>query len=253
MTGEQKIISREDSADWLMDAHILGSRYKEEGDVRMTIRKNFAVQLNNLQDKLMELGGFTQQALRRSMEALETQNVELALEVMEDDARANMLEEEINDMAVWCIAQQQPVASDLRRIIGVIKIATAVERIADYAVNIAKSTIRIGDEPHIQSLDNIREMHRMLEEMLTLSLGAFQEEDIEKARRVAEMDDRVDDLYGETIRSYLSLNQTRPDTLPQVTQFAFVCRFLERGADHCTNIAENVYYLVTGKRYDLNS
>ncbi|KAB7709142.1 phosphate signaling complex protein PhoU [Bacillus aerolatus] len=219
----------------------------------MSIRKNFDEELQKLQGRLMELGDFTDNALTRSLEALETQNVDLALEIMDDDTKADIMEEEINDVSIWLIAKEQPVAKDLRKIIGAIKIATDVERIADFAVNIAKSTIRIGTEPHGQFLAGIKQMHSILLEMLTLSLEAFNEEDIEKAKKVAEMDDEVDDLYGQTIRSFLSMNQSNPELLPQVTQLCFVCRFLERAADHCTNIAENVYYLVKGRRYDLNS
>ncbi|PLT35474.1 phosphate signaling complex protein PhoU [Bacillus sp. V5-8f] len=219
----------------------------------MAIREKFEGDLNKLQHQLLELGDFTKDALTRAMEALETQNVELALEIMEDDTKADILEEEINDFSIWLIAKQQPVAIDLRRIIAAIKIATDVERIADFAVNIAKSTIRIGSEPYIQPLDNIKKMHGIMLDMLALSLEAFNEEDVEKAKRVADMDDQVDDLYGQTIRSFLSTNQNNPELLPQVTQLSFVCRFLERAADHCTNIAESVYYMVKGRRYDLNS
>ncbi|RFU64896.1 phosphate signaling complex protein PhoU [Peribacillus glennii] len=219
----------------------------------MPIREKFEDDLNKLQNRLLELGEFTNHALARAMEALETQNVELALEIMDDDTKADILEEEINDISIWLIAKQQPVAIDLRRIIAAIKIATDVERIADFAVNIAKSTIRIGTDPHVQPLDNIKQMHSIMMEMLRLSLEAFNEDDIEKAKQVADMDDQVDDLYGQTIRSFLSMNQSNPELLPQVTQLSFVCRFLERAADHCTNIAESVYYLVKGRRYDLNS
>lgn len=110
----------------------------------MPIREKFEVDLKELQRKLKELGTFTHDSLIRSLKALETKDINLALEVMEEDTKANILEEEINDFAIWLIAKQQPVSIDLRRIIGVIKIATDVERIADFSVNIAKSTIRIG-------------------------------------------------------------------------------------------------------------
>jgi phosphate transport system protein len=224
-----------------------------KGAKNMPIREKFENDLKKLQDKLMELGNFANEALTRSLEALETRNIELALEIIDDDSKANILEEEINDVSIWLIAKQQPVAIDLRRIIAAIKIATDVERIADFAVNIAKSTIRIGRDSQIDSLENIRQMHAVTMEMLKISLEAFNEEDIEKAKKVADMDDEVDNLYGETIKDFLSENQGNIELLPEITQLSFVCRYLERAADHCTNIAESVYYLVKGRRYDLNS
>lgn len=218
----------------------------------MAIRESFEDELTKLQNKVQELGDFTNEALTRALEALETQNIELALEIMEDDTKADILDEEINDLSIWLIASQQPVAIDLRRIIGAIKIVTDVERVADFAVNIAKSTIRIGKDSELAPVENIRKMHGILLEMLRLSLEAYNEEDIEKAKKVADMDDEVDELYGQTIKDFLSKHED-PDSLPQVTQLLFVCRYLERAADHCTNIAESVYYLVKGRRYDLNS
>lgn len=219
----------------------------------MAIRESFEDELTKLQNKVLELGEFTNEALTRSLVALETQNIELALEIMEDDTKADILDEEINDLAIWLIASQQPVAIDLRRIIGAIKIVTDVERVADFAVNIAKSAIRIGQDSEMAPVENIRKMHGILLEMLRLSLEAFNEEDIDKAKKVADMDDEVDELYGQTIRDFLSKNENNPESLPRVTQLLFVCRYLERAADHCTNIAESVYYLVKGRRYDLNS
>lgn len=219
----------------------------------MAIRERFDEELKGLQNKLLEIGNFAVDALGKSIVALETQNIELALEIMEDDTQADLLEEEINDTAILLIAKQQPVAIDLRRVIVAIKIANDIERIADFAVNIAKSTIRIGNEPLIKPIEHVKRMHEINKEMLQLALEAYNEEDISKAKKVAEMDDEVDSLYGQTIQDLLKLNQQNPEKVPQITQLSFVCRYLERAADHTTNIAESVYYLVKGKRYDLNS
>ncbi|UQD52752.1 phosphate transport system regulatory protein PhoU [Bacillus methanolicus] len=218
----------------------------------MVVRERFEYDLKELQNKLIELGEFSNKALARSIKALEEKNIELAIEIMEDDSEADHLEEEINDLAILLIAKQQPVAIDLRRIIVAIKIATAIERIADFAVNIAKSAIRIGNEPLVKPIEHIKRMHELTSEMLRMSLEAFTEEDVVKAKKVAEMDDEVDELYGQTIRDLLLINQQKPEFLPQITQLSFISRYLERSADHITNIAENVFYLVKGRRYDLN-
>jgi phosphate transport system protein len=219
----------------------------------MVVRERFNEELNELQNKLLEIGNFSIDALGKSLEALETGNVELALKVMEDDTDADIMEDEINDFAILLIAKQQPVAIDLRRIIVAIKIATDIERIADFATNIAKAAIRIGNEPLVKPIEHIKMMHEITSRMLKLSLEAFDEEDIIKAKKVAEMDDEVDDLYGQSIKDLLVINQSSPEFMPQVTQLSFVCRYLERAADHVTNIAENVYFLVKGRRYDLNN
>lgn len=219
----------------------------------MVVREKFEEELRELQNRLIELGNFSADALTSSLEALENQDIELALKIIEDDSKANILEEEINDFAILLIAKQSPVAVDLRRIIVAIKIANDIERIADFGVNIAKSAIRIGKEPLVKPIEHIKEMHKLTLEMLSLSLESFGEEDLSKAKKIAEMDDQVDDLYGQTIRELLKLNQENPSYTAQITQLSFICRYLERAADHTTNIAENVFYLVKGKRYDLNN
>jgi phosphate transport system protein len=224
-----------------------------EGVSNMAIRERFDEDLKGLQNKLIELGHFSVDALGKAVHALETQNVDAALEIMEDDNEADRLEEEINDIAILLIAKQQPVAIDLRRVIVAIKIANDIERIADFAVNIAKSTIRIGKEPLIKPIEHIKQMHEINKEMLKLALESYNEEDTAKAKKVADMDDEVDSLYGETIKELLQLNLEKPEFIPQITQLSFICRYLERAADHTTNIAENVFYLVKGRRYDLNN
>lgn len=218
----------------------------------MVVREKFEGDLLELQNKLIELVKFADQALADSIEALETHNIELALQIMEDDKKANILYEEINEFSILLIAKQQPVAIDLRRIIISMKIATDVERIADFAVNIAKSTIRIGQEPHLQPINRLKKMYEITSVMLKDGLIAYQDENTQLAKKVAEMDDQVDALYGETIIELFKLNNEKTDNLPQITQMLFICRFLERAADHVTNIAEYVFYLVKGKHYDLN-
>lgn len=218
----------------------------------MSVREKFDIDLKELQEKLLEIGNFAEEALTKAIIALESQDLEKALEIIDNDANANLMYEDINDFAILLIAKQQPVAIDLRRIIVAIKIATNIERIADFAVNIAKSTIRIGSEPLVKPIVHIKEMHKITSEMLKLSLEAFNDEDIIKAKKLAQMDDKVDDLYGQTIRDLMQINMQKPESLPQILQLSFICRYLERSADHITNIAESILYLVKGRQYDLN-
>ncbi|TYR82405.1 phosphate signaling complex protein PhoU [Priestia megaterium] len=218
----------------------------------MVVREKFHGDLKILREKLLEIGRLAEVALNKSVEALQTKNVDLALEIIDSDIEVDQLEEEINDLAILLIAKQQPVAIDLRRIIVAIKIASDIERMADFAVNIAKSSIRIGKEELIKPLEHVQKMHTIATEMLELSLKAYHEEDLVLAKKVAEMDDEVDALYGTTIKDLLSLAKEKQEAINQITQLLFVARYLERMADHTTNVAESIFYLVKGKRYDLN-
>lgn len=217
------------------------------------VLRQFHVDLETLRDKLLELGSLAEIAMGKSIDALTNQNVDLALQIIEEDNKADRLDEEINDFAILLIAKQQPVAIDLRRIFVAIKISTDVERIADFAVNIAKSTIRIGKstQPLIQ-IEKIEKMHSIATEMLSLALKAYYDEDVVLAKKVADMDDQVDELYGQNIRELLQLTKDHPDMIPEITQLSFICRYIERMADHTTNISENIFYLVKGSHYELN-
>ena len=211
----------------------------------MIVRENFELQLKELQGKIVELAELASGAITKSFTALENKNFEEALGVIEDDTKADLLEEEINDFAILLIAKQQPVAIDLRRIIAAIKIASDMERMADFGVNIAKSAIRIGDQPFILPITSLKEMYDITLKMIELSIDAFEREDITLAREIIEMDDEVDRFYGDMIRSLLRLSDEK--NLQQVTQLSFIARYLERTADHTTNIAENIYFLVRGR------
>ena len=215
------------------------------------VREQFQGDLKALQQKVIELGELANAALLIAMEGLHTRDVEKALEVIDGDYRMDNLEEEINDLALMLITKQ-PVASDLRRIFISIKTATDLERIADHAVNIAKATIRLGEKEVAVSLHNLDEMFAVANEMLHLALEAYEQENLTFAKQIAEMDDSVDEIYGKAIREFISSVPEQPEAITQITQLSFVARYIERVADHITNIAENVFYLVKGKHYLLN-
>ncbi|MFD0768016.1 phosphate signaling complex protein PhoU [Bacillus sp. CGMCC 1.60114] len=216
------------------------------------VREQFQYDLQALQQKIIELGELAKQALEIAMEGLRTRDVEKALEVIDGDYRMDNLEEEINDFALMLITKQQPVASDLRRIFISIKTATDLERIADHAVNIAKSTIRLGEKEVSVSLQNLEDMFKIAIDMLQNVIQSYREENLTYAKKIAEMDDEVDELYGKAIREFISSIPNQPETIGQITQLSFIARYIERVADHTTNIAENVFYLVKGKHYLLN-
>ncbi|MGM9928082.1 MAG: phosphate signaling complex protein PhoU [Bacillus sp. (in: firmicutes)] len=219
----------------------------------MAARENFEKDLTELQDKMSEMKDLTISAIEKSFIALKTQNIELALEVIEEDTAIDTLETDFNNMVVWLIAKEQPVARDLRRIIGALKISLEIERIADFAVNIAKATIRIGTCESLIPYTNLEKMKDITVQMLQNAVKAFIEEDLILAKEVGELDDQVDDYNEETstyILNYLSKN---PAEINQLTQLLFINRHLERAADHITNIAESAAYLIKGRKYDLNT
>lgn len=219
----------------------------------MNTRSNFDSNLLQLKEMLLQMARRSENAIKESIEALINQDIAKAEMIINGDDEIDQLEHEINDKAIVLIAKEAPVARDLRKIIVALKISSEVERIGDLAVNIAKSTIHIGNEKHIKEIVDIPKMMDMALEMLSESLTAFYSEDTELAKRCAEKDDNVDEMYGKLIRELMGYIQQYPQNINQITQLAFVARYIERLADHATNISENVIFLVTGKRYDLNA
>jgi len=219
----------------------------------MITRLNFENNLKQLKDMLMDMARKSENAIKESINSLINQDLDNANEILNNDTVIDDLEHEINNKAITLIAKESPVAKDLRRIVVALKISSEVERIADNAVNIAKSTIHIGKEKHIKEIVDIPKMMDLALEMLGDSLKAFLEEDVDLARKCAQKDDKVDEMYGRLVKELMGYIEKYPDHINQITQLAFVCRYIERLADHSTNIAEHVIYLVTGERYDLNA
>lgn len=219
----------------------------------MVGREKFDADLNQVQSLLLDLSNTAINALDNSMNFLFGKDIEGALSIIEDDEHINRMEEEINDRVILLIAKQQPVATDLRRLMVLVKIAADMERIGDYACNIAKETIRIGKDEHIEPIGMLEEMRVKTMKMLKQVLDAFTNENMEEAKTIAKLDDDVDDMYGHIIRTLLTTGINNPAQLSQVTQLSFVCRYLERSADHATNIAERLLYLLKGKHYELNN
>ena len=216
------------------------------------IRERFEHDLIAVQQDLMELCDTSIGALQLSFEALTKKEIDLALHVIKQDIKINRLEEMINDRVILLIAKQQPVATDLRRLIVIIKAAADMERVGDYAVNIAKETIRIGSQPFITSIEPIEEMFHKTISMLRQIVEAFIEENTTKAKEIAQMDDVVDELTGNTINNLMKLSISN-EQVAQVNNLSYICRCIERSADHATNIAEHLFYLVKGKHYELNN
>ncbi len=219
----------------------------------MVGRGNFENSLKQLQDKMAEMGDLAAESMEKAFQAFSTHDVELALKVIEEDEEIDDLEIEINQFAIWLTTKEQPVARDLRRIIGVIKISSEIERVADFSVNIAKATIKIANSKSLLDLTCIEKMKEQAIQMLKKALESFIEEEISLAKEVGDMDDVVDDCSTENYKKLTAYLKEHPEHTDQLLQLLFVNRYLERTADHITNIAESAAFLIKGKIYDLNS
>ncbi|MFS0690378.1 phosphate signaling complex protein PhoU [Sporosarcina sp. 179-K 8C2 HS] len=218
----------------------------------MNARKYFDKNLQELQNKMNEMNKLTVSAFEKAFTAFKTQDVELALRVIDEDTAIDNLDQEINQFAVWLIAKEQPFATDLRRIIASLKITSDIERIADFAVNIAKATAKIGKTESLINITNLEQMNEISLNMLQKAVSAFIDGNMAFAKEVAELDDQVDNYYAETYKSITGYLREHPEETTQLVQLLFINRYLERTADHITNIAESAAYLIKGQIYDLN-
>ena len=218
----------------------------------MAADRTFHADLRELQQEILRMGSMVEEAIDLSVTALKEQDVGLAQKVREGDEAIDDLELLIEDRCVKLIATQQPMAKDLRRISVAFKIITDLERMADYANDIAKATLIIAQEPLIKPLIDIPRMAKLSQKMVKAALDSYVNEDIELAMSLAEADDEVDSLHSQVLRELLTYMMEDPKTIRQATHLSFVSRYLERISDHATNIGERVIYMVTGKRKDLN-
>jgi len=192
------------------------------------------------------MSGLVESGIYRSILSLTEKDEQQAQQALQNESRINQMEIEIDDLATGLLALEQPVASDLRFITAAIKINNALERIGDHAVNIAERALNLLHEPLVKPLIDIPRMANMVESMVRKALDAFVKRDAELAREVLVSDDAVD-LMRDTIYSELvSFMERDPTSIRQCLDLIFVARNLERIADHATNIAEDVVFLVEG-------
>jgi phosphate transport system protein len=215
-------------------------------------RGSFDTNLQGLHNDILRMGSIVEKQIYQCIEALVNQDTELASKVVENDDLVDGLQKEIEDKCIRLIATQQPLALDLRTIFTTIKLVTDLERMADHAVDIAKITFRLKGEKYIKQLIDIPKMADLVKEMIKSSLDAYVIGSVEKAYATCKMDDEIDAIYKRVFTELLTLMAEDSTTIKQATQFLFVCKFLERVADHTTNICEWTIYLVTGEQKDLN-
>ena len=218
----------------------------------MEIRTIFHKKLREIQDDVLAMGSMVEKATSRSIEALKERDLEKAHEIIADDLKINRKRFNIEEKCVQLIATQQPMASDLRTIIGVLNIITEIERIGDHAEGIAKIVVMIGDEPLLKPLIDIPRMSEKVNDMLHRSLDALINRDADVAKQIVGEDDEVDNLYDQVFRELLTFMAEDPKTITRATRLIWVAHNLERSADRVTNICERVVYMVTGKMEEMN-
>ncbi len=199
------------------------------------------------------MGCSMEEAVKKAITALVNHDAELAQEVIEGDEALDELLMSIESQCIKLIATEQPVAKDLRLIFAALKISTDLERMADYAVDMAKIAIRLADEVYIKPLIDVPRMADLAIDMVQDSLEAYVKQDATAAEDISHRDDIIDGLYKQIFRELLTYMIEDPKNINQATYFIFVARSLERIGDHATNVCEWIIYLVTGERKDLNN
>ncbi|TMW71556.1 phosphate signaling complex protein PhoU [Alteribacter natronophilus] len=219
----------------------------------MTVRGTFATSLMELKTEVMLLGSMVRHSLRETVEAFETGDYSRLEEMIELDQTVNELEQEINEGATLLIARQQPVASDLRKIIVMLKISSDLERVGDLAVDMSKAAKRITPSEVLEEHKSaLLELAAKADYMMKEVLQAYKECNVLKAQQIAGLDDDVDRAYGDFVKSIFDTAVSKKEDIQQITQMAFISRYIERIADYATNIAEWIIYEVNGQRFDLN-
>ena len=209
--------------------------------------KAFDEDIERLRALISQMGGLAEHAIRESMRCLVQRDLAGAEKIVENDKKLDALEIETEKRAVRLIALRAPMAGDLRDVVAAMKISSVVERIGDYAKNIAKRVPLLDKVHNIEPVSLMPEMARISTEMVHDVLNAFVERDAEAAVRVVERDRAIDDFYNSIFRALLTFMMENPSNIGQSTHLLFIAKNIERVGDHATNIAEMVYFAATGE------
>jgi phosphate transport system protein len=208
--------------------------------------RHFVEELDYLRSRLLEMSALVEDSVYRSVLSLAEKDPQQAQKVLQNEAEINRMEIEIDDLATGLLALQQPMATDLRFLTSAIKINNDLERMGDLAVNIVERALSLINEPLMKPLIDIPAMASRVQAMIRKSLDAFVKRDAELARNVLLSDDAVDALRDSIYEELISYMERDPHTVRQGINLMFVARNLERLADHATNIAEDVLFLIEG-------
>jgi phosphate transport system protein len=208
--------------------------------------KAFDVEIGELRGLISEMGGRAEAAIDKAMAALVRGDSALAASVVADDKKIDLLETEVEKLAVRIIGLRAPMADDLREVVAALKIAGVIERIGDYAKNIAKRVNTLKEYRKIEAIAVLPAMANVASEMVHDVLDAFAARDADAALRVCERDREVDDFYNSIFRTLVTYMMENPPTITSAAHLLFVAKNIERIGDHATNVAEMVYFAATG-------
>ncbi len=210
------------------------------------IIKSYDQELQRLDNIIAEMGGMAESQLSSAMEALAKRDSDLAAQVIEADSKVDELEREVESLVLRLLALRQPMAGDLRQIFAALKISTDLERIGDYAANVAKRAIALNQSPPVKPVYALPRMGRLGGRMVKDVLDAYLVRDSEKAIAVWLRDEELDEMYTSLFRELLTYMIEDPRNITACTHLLFMAKNLERIGDHTTNIAETLYFLVHG-------
>ena len=210
----------------------------------MATETQFQKELEELKENLLKMASLVEEALRNAIQSLVERDSSLAQKTFDVEDRINKMENAIDEMCLRLLALRQPVATDLRFITSAMKINTDLERMGDQAVNIGERAISLNQEPQLKPYIDIPRMTKITQSMVKDVLDAFVNKDPKLARSVCERDDLVDGLNDQVFRELLTYMISDPKTTTRAVHLMIVCRCLERIADHATNIAEDVIFMV---------
>lgn len=215
-----------------------------ERNAEMETYTHFQEQLEELKQKLLKMASLVEEAIQSSVQSLVKRDSELAHKTFQLEDQINAMDNEVDEMCLKLLALRQPMAVDLRFITSAMKIVTDLERMGDQAVNIAERAISLNQEPQLKPYIDIPRMAEITQSMVKDVLDAFVNRDSKLARSVCERDDLVDGLNDQVVRELLTYMMSDPKTIPRAVHLMIVARCLERIADHATNIAEDVIFMV---------
>jgi phosphate transport system protein len=214
------------------------------------IVRSYDEELRKLHNAIVEMGGLAESQLTLAIQAVAERDSERAARVVEGDVRVDQLEREVDNLGLRLLALRQPVARDLREIFAALRIASDLERICDYAANVAKRAIALAQSPPVQPVHALPRMAQLAQALVKDVIDAYVERNAEKAYAVWVRDQELDEMYSSLFRELLTYMMEDPRSISACTHLLFMAKNIERIGDHATNIAENLYYLVHGTPLD---
>jgi len=212
--------------------------------------RSFDEQLKLLKHLIVQMGGLAEEELENAITALTRRDTALAESTVGSDKRLDGLEQEVANLAIRILALRQPMASDLREIVSALKISSDLERMGDYAKNVAKRAIALNQLPPVKPAGSIPRMARLVQGNIKDTLDSYVERDAERAVDAWRRDEEVDEMYTSVFRELLTYMMEDPRNITACTHLLFIAKNIERIGDHATNIAEIVHYLVLGQQID---